>query len=91
MLGRLLTAEPWMRHGVCHVERIDPAVFFPEQGRAVWTAKQFCKRCPVRADCLEYALRANEHHGVWGGESERSRQRLRRAAAGTNQRKDQGA
>jgi WhiB family redox-sensing transcriptional regulator len=35
--------------------------------------------CPVRADCLDYALRNGEYNGVWGGESERSRRRMRRA------------
>jgi WhiB family redox-sensing transcriptional regulator len=47
-------------------------------------AKVFCDRCPVRTDCLEYALDSREGHGVWGGLNELERravlrQRERRA------------
>lgn len=41
-------------------------------------AKQVCASCPVQAECLEYAIDANEIHGVWGGLGQRDRQRLRR-------------
>jgi WhiB family transcriptional regulator, redox-sensing transcriptional regulator len=30
-------------------------------------AKQVCTDCPVRAECLEYALRVREPYGIWGG------------------------
>jgi WhiB family transcriptional regulator, redox-sensing transcriptional regulator len=42
-------------------------------------AKSICARCTVREDCLEFALRVREPHGIWGGltEAER-RQRLPR-------------
>ncbi|MER8185078.1 WhiB family transcriptional regulator [Kitasatospora sp. NPDC094015] len=39
-------------------------------------AKQVCAGCPVRAQCLEYALAAREPYGVWGGLSEDERQTL---------------
>jgi WhiB family redox-sensing transcriptional regulator len=47
-------------------------------------AKAICARCPVRVDCLEYALRIREPHGVWGGLNEMERrvllrERVRRA------------
>lgn len=36
--------------------------------RVDWgTSKGICKGCPVRRDCLEYALNARMVHGVWGG------------------------
>ena len=41
-------------------------------------AKQICARCPVRVECLDYALRVNEPFGIWGGLSERERRRLKR-------------
>lgn len=31
------------------------------------TAKAACGRCPVRVECLAYALAADERFGVWGG------------------------
>ena len=47
-------------------------------------AKRICAVCPVRIECLEYALEAGEQHGVWGGTSERERRRIRRARAKAN-------
>jgi WhiB family redox-sensing transcriptional regulator len=37
-------------------------------------AKRICAECPVRSECLDYALSIREPHGIWGGlnESERS-------------------
>jgi WhiB family redox-sensing transcriptional regulator len=37
--------------------------------------------CPVRAECLAYALEHDERFGIWGGLSERERRRLKREAA----------
>jgi WhiB family redox-sensing transcriptional regulator len=41
-------------------------------------AKAICAGCPVRQDCLEYALRIREPHGVWGGMNELERRTLLR-------------
>ena len=41
-------------------------------------AKVLCARCPVREDCLAYALRMHETHGVWGGLNELERRQLLR-------------
>jgi WhiB family redox-sensing transcriptional regulator len=30
-------------------------------------AKDVCSRCPVRAECLAFALANGEEFGVWGG------------------------
>lgn len=30
-------------------------------------AKAVCARCPLRAECLEYALSHPARHGIWGG------------------------
>jgi WhiB family redox-sensing transcriptional regulator len=30
-------------------------------------AKLHCQVCPVKKQCLEYAMEHNEEHGVWGG------------------------
>jgi WhiB family redox-sensing transcriptional regulator len=42
-------------------------------------AKAICARCPVRSECLEYALRIREPHGIWGGLNEYERRVLLRA------------
>jgi WhiB family transcriptional regulator, redox-sensing transcriptional regulator len=70
----------WMRSGVCM--ETDPEAFFPNRGTSAMTAKSVCAECPVRTDCLDYALAHNERFGVWGGLSERERrlERQRRTA-----------
>jgi len=60
---------------------VDPDLFFPERGASTREAKEVCKCCVVRGDCLEYALANGEKFGIWGGLSERERRRLRRQRA----------
>lgn len=57
---------------------VDPDLFFPERGASTREAKEVCKGCVVRGDCLEYALVNGEKFGIWGGLSERERRRIRR-------------
>ena len=64
----------WMGRGNCRDE--PPATFFPSDGVGVEVARQLCVTCPVKAPCLEYALRNRIDHGVWGGASERARRRI---------------
>ena len=68
--------DDWRQNGACR--GMDPAVFFPAQGQARAEAKRTCARCLVKADCLEYAMGANEPYGIWGGLNEKERRRLRR-------------
>jgi WhiB family redox-sensing transcriptional regulator len=60
---------------------VDPDLFFPERGGSTREAKEVCRGCVVREDCLEYALANGEKFGIWGGMSERERRRVRRARA----------
>ncbi len=64
----------WMQRGLCR--DIPPATFFPSDGVGVEIARRICAECPVKAPCLEYALRNHIDHGVWGGASERERRRI---------------
>jgi WhiB family redox-sensing transcriptional regulator len=52
-------------------------MFYPARGEDQEPAVAVCRACPVRADCLEYALAGVEMFGVWGGTSERARRRMR--------------
>jgi WhiB family redox-sensing transcriptional regulator len=76
-LGALLSddVEVWMDRALC--AETDPEAFFPEKGGSTREAKQVCRSCEVRAECLEYALANDERFGIWGGLSERERRRLR--------------
>ena len=70
----------WQAYAECATT--DPEAFFPEKGGSTKAAKRICHDlCPVRAECLEYALANDERFGVWGGYSERERRKLRREAA----------
>lgn len=69
-------ATAWMERAACANSDID--VFFPSQGDDTRTAKAICDGCPVRTDCLDYAIAHNLTHGVWGGLSERQRRKIRR-------------
>jgi WhiB family redox-sensing transcriptional regulator len=74
-------SEKWVQFGLC--AQTDPEAYFPEKGMSTAAAKSVCEGCPVRAECLEYAVARNERFGVWGGRSERERRPLvqaRRAA-----------
>jgi WhiB family redox-sensing transcriptional regulator len=44
-------------------------------------AKAICARCPVRDECLEFALQVRDPHGVWGGLNEMERRALLRDRA----------
>ncbi|MFD3760420.1 WhiB family transcriptional regulator [Streptomyces sp. NPDC058622] len=46
----------------------------PDRAAREEAAKAVCSACPVRARCLEHALRVVEPYGVWGGLTERERQ-----------------
>lgn len=65
----------WAESGACR--DADPEIFFPGRGEDTTTAKAMCATCPVRANCLEHAIRVGEKFGIWGGMSERQRRRVR--------------
>ncbi|MFM7271281.1 MAG: WhiB family transcriptional regulator [Actinomycetes bacterium] len=70
------TTQPWMADGLCR--DYHPSLFFPSDGVGVDRARRLCAECPVKAECLEYALTYRIEHGVWGGASERERRRILR-------------
>jgi len=80
----------WSDQAKCHSWNAGPDFFFPIKAKGrdttaeVQAAKAICNGldgrppCPVKQDCLEYALRHHEKFGVWGGRSERDRNAIRR-------------
>ena len=70
----------------CTTAGVDPEAFFPTakehsaaHARQAEPAKRVCAACPVRAGCLQYALRTGVA-GVWGGTTDEERRRIRRPA-----------
>jgi WhiB family redox-sensing transcriptional regulator len=61
-----------------------PDAWFPAKRQREFTqlAKRICARCPVRAECLEYALSGagtwgGIATGIWGGTTPQERDQLR--------------
>ncbi|PAK25061.1 transcription factor WhiB [Streptomyces sp. alain-838] len=76
--------DNWREHAECRTE--DPDLFFPigTTGPAALQteqAKAVCRRCPVREQCLRWALDTGQSIGVWGGTSEMERRALKRREA----------
>lgn len=70
--------EPdWMADARC--KEFPQVDFFPTDSFGFNAAQRICAKCVVRTECLAYALDNVIDHGVWGGESERSRRKLRSA------------
>ena len=68
----------WQDRALC--AEVDGELFFPAKGGSTREAKQVCRGCEVRAECLEYALENDERYGIWGGLSGRQRRKLSRRA-----------
>lgn len=71
----------WQDSGACR--DADPTLFFhPANERGLGrvrrdrAAKAVCARCSVRIECADYAVRAREPYGVWGGLTEEDRERI---------------
>jgi WhiB family transcriptional regulator, redox-sensing transcriptional regulator len=67
----------WMAEALCGQTGIDDGTWYPLKGGSTRPAKALCRRCPVRAECLDYALAHDERFGVWGGLSEQERHQLK--------------
>ncbi|MDX3026181.1 WhiB family transcriptional regulator [Streptomyces acidiscabies] len=67
--------ESWGARAICRTA--DPEELFVE-GAAQNRAKAACTGCPVRTECLAYALDHRIEHGAWGGMTDRERRALLR-------------
>ena len=68
--------EPWREDAACRDE--DTNIFFPLNDDAAGPALAICAQCPVRAQCLEWALATRQDDGIWGGLTENERRVVRR-------------
>lgn len=71
---RGIADHSWHARGLCH--GMDPSdadkLFFhaPRNHEAIAEAKSICGWCPVKKDCLNYALDNEIRQGMWGGLTE---------------------
>jgi WhiB family transcriptional regulator, redox-sensing transcriptional regulator len=67
---RWITGGNWRSAAACLAA--EPELFFPvsDSGKGLEQAaraKAICASCPVRDDCLAFAVRTRQPHGIWGG------------------------
>jgi WhiB family redox-sensing transcriptional regulator len=64
----------WFDDAACRA--LDTAMFFPASEADAGAAKAVCAACPVRAECLDYAVETRQPDGVFGGLTALERHRL---------------
>lgn len=75
----------WQERAACR--DADPELFFPASedytsrvnARHLVEAGRVCAGCPVRRDCLAYAVDSGQRHGIWAGLSPLELAAIRRA------------
>ena len=71
----------WMDSALC--KEIGPHPFDLRKGDRITPARKVCRACPVRIECLDYALTEFDREtdvGVWGGTSVNERREMRKRA-----------
>lgn len=71
--------EPWMEDGLCRTHP-EPDLWYSEKKADRDEAREVCAVCPVRLECLEFAItgrgrgitadsprQGREQYGIWGG------------------------
>jgi WhiB family redox-sensing transcriptional regulator len=70
---------PDLTRGLCREIGIE--LFYPEEGGSgtdIYSySRTICGRCVVKKECLEWAVR-HEDHGMWGGTTPSERRKIRR-------------
>ena len=78
--------EVWRLEGGCL--EYDPDLWYPEKPaddgftdpdyteEQVRFPKSICATCPVQPECLEYGLKSETEHGVFGGATPAERRRI---------------
>lgn len=82
------TEDGWQAQAACRGR--DATLFFPpatgelkeDKLAREARAKAICRECPVRNECLDFALDTREPYGIWGGLNELERRRLMAKRAG---------
>lgn len=70
----------WFEKAAC--KEVPSEIFYPD-GKDKETdkhreamAKNICRRCPVAAECLMYAIQNEENYGIWGSYAPKDRRNL---------------
>ena len=88
MISGSISIPAFILDGDPECANVDPELFFPQEVdmgdskvvskyQNLSAAKAICNSCPLKLQCLEYALK-NYEVGVWGGTTEHQRDELRK-------------
>lgn len=64
----------WVERALC--AESDPSIFLGDAQSGHKLAISVCNRCPVKTDCLDFALKNGENKGIWGGTTPEERRKL---------------
>lgn len=72
--------QPWRNHAACRTHPRKNIWFSNTRGNSTDAieAKQVCRDCLVRLQCLAHALEFEENYGIWGGKSAEERRDIKR-------------
>lgn len=82
LLAESMPRQSWSDDAACIT--VEPDLHYPAKTCGpdaeiqVREAKTVCGGCPVRRQCLSWALDTHEQHGIWGGLTPTERHNLRR-------------
>lgn len=84
----VLDTATWRAQAACAGDPSPEAFFAVGESGSADTArvKSLCAACPVRADCLLYAVETAQTFGVWGGLDADERRLIRRRWLTTSRR-----
>ena len=72
-----MTARSWRDLAAClNVVSANYDPFFADAAELRAEAIAICATCPVRDDCLTFAVRTGQQYGIWGGQPQRIVRRL---------------
>lgn len=80
----MLPPMKWMTKASCLDK--DTNKFYTENEQQIAATKAFCKACPVRLSCLDYALRNDEEWGIFGGLTPPERLKIKKMRDAKNRR-----
>jgi WhiB family redox-sensing transcriptional regulator len=74
-LEDLIRRPDWQRYGACRGE--DVQAFIPNLGGNFTRARELCRGCTVRSECLDFALADEDLAGMWAGTTAPERRQIR--------------
>ena len=74
-IDELFSRPEWQQYGACRGEDIE--TFVPSLGGNFARARQLCRGCSVRQECLNFAMDDEEVIGMWGGTTATERRQMR--------------